>query len=492
MLNTNNNNQNKHKLITIFKINTFMKKRSAFEPYSHLIRKYNLARLFILNVVFLMCINFSAFGAAISFSGVSGANWKDASNWSSGALPTADDDVSITGKTVNVLSGDNVVAGSITLSNSGESSVGTLTIQKGGKLTVSSTTISLSIQGGIINNAGTISVIAKSGQNTALLWMRNTSGSSTKTPSTFNNTGTLILDASAGGVNAICIALTQGDAGVQATFSTGGTINLIPNNISSAFVIDVTSRDALITGTGTISAGTANTPLIATFIRILSASKSPNTATRSLTIDKNVILNYIGSGYAFMNYTANDGVNTSTVINKGTINLSGTSNYPIFMTAQGTDASSSVTFDNRGTINANGAPASSNSGAITFNSSGNSIFLNSGGINFNPTSNGAFINTTSNGANVSITNTGIISVGSAIALTNAIILGDSKTSLTNTGTISINSGNIKGISGTGKAIFNNNTKGVLNLSNSTAVTKLTSNASLVFNNNGGTINPGMK
>jgi fibronectin-binding autotransporter adhesin len=452
----------------------------------HLMEKSTLTCSIMLSLLFLLCMNFSSYGASISYTGASGGNWNVASNWSGGVLPTTDDDVTISGKTVNVVSGDNFVAGSVIVQNSGTATVGTLNILSGGTLTISSGTVSsvfLKIYGGVVNNQGTLNVTLKSGSINSAILLSNTAGSTTKMPSTLNNSGTLTVDASTGGATSICVTLGQTDTGVSPTLNTGSGINLIANNVSTAFVFDVSGRDALITGSGIISVGSVGTPLLATFVRVLSS-----TTSNSLTIDQNVTLNYVGSGYAFMNYTSGSAVCSSTVINKGTINLSGTSNNPIFMTAQGTNASSFTKFDNQGTIHATGAPASSTSGVVTFNSSGNSILLNSGTINFNPTSNGALINTSSATANVSITNSGTMTVGGGTALTNAIVLGDSKTSLTNTGTINIASGLINGLTGTGNALFNNNTIGVLNLTNTIASSILVGNTAFSLINNGGTIN----
>jgi len=459
-----------------------MKKHTSLQMNFHFMEKSLLTRSFLIAVLFLVCINFSSFGAAISFTGASGGNWNLASNWSGNALPTSADDVTISGKTVNVVNNDNVAAGSVTLTNTGTASVGTLTIQSGGTLVVSSTTVSavqLIVQGGTINNGGTLSVTAKSTQTSALLWMRNTSGSTTLTPSTFNNTGTLTLDASAGGTTATCISLSQTDAGVQPTFTTGGTINLIPKNVNTAFVIDCIASDALINGSGTLSAGTVGTPLIAYFIRILGSNLS-------LTIDQNVTVNYIGSSSAsygiFIQPTTSG---SSTLTNKGTMNLSGTITNPIHLHGNSLTAK----FDNQGKIYGTGAPANNSSGLITFQNT-TCTMTNSGTINFNPTTDGAVIRAFSGTAVGTFTNTGTITIGSGTTLTNAIILGAGVTSLTNTGTISIGSGNITGTTGTNNATFNNNTNGTLNLTNTTANAILIGNTALSLINGGGTITTG--
>jgi len=441
-----------------------------------------LTRSFLLAVLFLVCINFSSFGAAISFSGASGGNWNVASNWSGNALPTSADDVTISGKTVNVVSGDNVAAGSVIIENSGTATVGTLNILSGGTLTISSTTVTavfLKIRGGVVNNQGTLNVSIKSGSTSYTVSLQNTTGGSTKMPSTLINSGTLTIDASAGGTTATCISLSQTDAGVQPTFTTGGTINLIPNNVSTAFAIDVTASDALINGSGTLSAGTVGTPLSATLIRIAGSNFS-------LTIDQNVTVNYIGSSsasYGILIQPTTSG--SSTFVNKGTLNLSGTITNPIHLIGNSLTAK----FDNQGKINGTGAPASSSSGLITFQQA-TCTMTNSGTINFNPTTDGAVIRAFSASAGGSFSNSGTITVGSGTALTNAIILGDSKTTLTNTGTISIGSGNITGTTGTNNATFNNNTNGTLNLTNTTANAILIGNTALSLINGGGTITTG--
>ncbi|MEI7503975.1 MAG: YDG domain-containing protein, partial [Paludibacter sp.] len=116
---------------------------------------------------------------------------------------------------------------------------------------------------------------------------------------------------------------------------------------------------------------------------------------------------------------------------------------------------------------------------------------NSGTIKFNPTTDASVLRAFSTGASGSFSNSGTITVGSGTALTNAIILGDSKTSLTNTGTISIGSGSINGkTGGTDNAAFSNSTNGVLNLNNTTTSAMLVGNTAIAFTNNGGTITTG--
>ena len=459
-----------------------MKKTTFFHLDYHLMEKSPLTRSSLLAVFFLVCINFSSFGAAISFSGASGGNWNDATNWSGGAIPTSSDDVTISGKTVYVVSGDNVAAGSVIIENSGAATVGTLNIQSGGTLTISSTTVTavfLKIRGGVVNNQGTLSVSINSGSTSYTVSLQNTTGGATKMPSTLINSGTLTIDASAGGTTATCISLSQTDAGVQSTFTTGGTINLIPNNVKTAFVIDCSASDALITGSGTLSVGTLGTPLIATFIRIYGSNKI-------LTIDPNVTLNYIGSSSASYGICIQPITSGSCkLVNKGTLNLSGTITNPIHLIGGGFTA----ILDNQGTINGTGAPANSSSGVITFQQA-TCTMTNSGTINFNPTTDGAVIRAFSASASGSFSNSGSITVGSGTALTNAIILGDSKTTFTNNGTITIDSGSIIGTTGTNNAIFNNNPGGTLNLTNTTTGAILVGNTALSLINSGGTITTG--
>ena len=170
----------------------------------------------------------------------------------------------------------------------------------------------------------------------------------------------------------------------------------------------------------------------------------------SLTIDQNVTVNYIGSSSAsygiFIQPTTSG---SSTLTNKGTMNLSGTITNPIHLHGNSLTAK----FDNQGKIYGTGAPANNSSGLITFQNT-TCTMTNSGTINFNPTTDGTVIRAFSASAGGSFSNSGTITVGSGKALTNAIILGDSKTTFTNTGTISIGSGSIIGTTGTGNAIFN--------------------------------------
>ncbi|MEI6753748.1 MAG: T9SS type A sorting domain-containing protein, partial [Paludibacter sp.] len=427
------------------------------------------------------------YNANINFTGASGGNWNVPSNWDLGHVPGSTENVTVLGKTVVIQAGDVITINRLILNSSG-TAASILNIT-GGILSINQIVGTASnpaclLQGGVINNtAGTVSITNAIASGTGAGLSLGNSAGAFKEASSFNNSGTLTIDVSAGATTATCISLSQTDAGLQATFTTGGTINLIPNNVSTAFVIDCGASDALITGSGTLSVGSIGTPLIAIFMRIAGSNKI-------LTIDQSVTMNYIGSssaGYGILIQPQTSG--SCKFVNKGKLNFSGTIPNPIHLVGNNLTA----ILDNQGTISATGAPvanAGNNPSLIVFQQA-TCTMTNSGTINFNPTTDASVLRAFSTGASGSFSNSGTITVGSGTALTNAIILGDSKTSLTNTGTISIGSGSINGkTGGTDNAAFSNSTNGVLNLNNTTTSAMLVGNTAIAFTNNGGTITTG--
>ncbi len=79
------------------------------------------------------------FAANVSWLGGTG-NWNTAAKWSTGAVPTANDDVTISGGTVNINAGVAAFAKSVLNQNTG-----TLTIKAGGSLTISGSTKSFAL-----------------------------------------------------------------------------------------------------------------------------------------------------------------------------------------------------------------------------------------------------------------------------------------------------------------------------------------------------------
>ncbi|NDP21050.1 MAG: T9SS type A sorting domain-containing protein [Paludibacter sp.] len=453
---------------------------------------------YCLYLLLLLTISSSTFAASISYTGVTGGNWNVPGNWSGSALPTSSDDVTINGKTVVIQSGDAIAINRLLVQTSA-TTAGILNIT-GGSLTINQTTGNASndacfLMGGTINNsAGTVNINNAITLATGSGLRLGTSAGAFKASSTFNNTGlgTLSVSTPMSTNGTPCILFNQNDAGYHPTFTTGGTITITPNSGSATMAIECASPvGAIINGTGTLTAGTSGSPVSYTFIRC----QAGNSATLSAKIESGVTLNYFGSNSCIYIVTGGTtGAYSATITNKGTINVGGTTRYPVYILCTNPLSGVASTFDNQGTITANGAFSTGISGVIYMAGAGTlNSFTNSGTINFNTTADQTaecnVIRVSGTNVNASIANSGTITVGSSKSLTNAIVLGDSKSTLTNTGTINIAAGQITGTTGTGNATFNN-VGGVLNLTNTTASATLISNTAIALNNNGGTITSG--
>ncbi|NDP21049.1 MAG: T9SS type A sorting domain-containing protein [Paludibacter sp.] len=456
------------------------------------ISKTHSVRTQFLGLLLFFGISSSTFAASISYTGASGGNWNVASNWGGGVLPGSLDDVTINGKTVVIQSGDAITINRLLVQTSA-TTAGILNIT-GGSLIINQTTGTASndacfLMGGTINNsAGTVSITNAITSATGSGLRLGASAGAFKASSTFNNTGsgTLSVSTPTSGNGYPCIMLNQNDAGYYPTFTIGGTITFTPNSGAATMAIDCGSTiGAIINGTGTLTAGTSENPVKYSFVR----SNTGNSAAYLITIETGVTINYYGSSACIQVSTAGTTADKSaTIINKGIINLGGTVRWPIYISSNNT--LSACTFENQGTITANGAFSTGISGVIYIVGAGISNFTNSGNLNFNTTADQttecSVVAVNASTVNATITNSGTINVGSSKDLTNAIVLGDSKSTFTNTGTINIASGKIKGITGTGKAAFNNNTGAVINTSKTDEAGAFDSNTIALTNN--GTIN----
>ncbi|NDP21068.1 MAG: hypothetical protein GZ091_08310, partial [Paludibacter sp.] len=465
------------------------------------ISKTHSVRTLMLGLLLFFGISSSTFAASISYTGASGGNWNVASNWGGGALPTLSDDVTIVGKTVLIQSGDAITINRLIIQTSA-SAAGILNIT-GGSLTINQTTGTASneaciLMGGTINNsAGTVSITNAIASGTGA-GLRLASANAGTFSSTFNNagTGTLSINTTATTTSWPCITINQNTASTTPTLTVGGTITLTPNPGTVVGVIDVNgSAPAQINGTGTINIGSALSPVGYSFLRCASG----NQASFSATIETGVTLNYYGNNNTnvsclYISTSGTTAAKSATITNKGTINVGGTTRNPISISGASTLSGSTASFVNQGTLTANGAFAGNTTPGVIFMAGGgySNVFTNSGTINFNTsadqTTDCSVIKVYGNTVNASIANSGTINVDSSQALTNAIVLTDSKSTLTNTGTINIATGQITGTSGTGytgSAAFNNNAGAFINTSKTNQTTAFTSTIALT---NNGTIN----
>ncbi len=439
-------------------------------------------------------------------------SWADAVNWSTGAVPTANDDVI-------VIEGANVrVSGAAVCRklqvNGGTARQGKVTIESGGTLNVNATNVlvpggignaALVLAGGIIDNNGILTVLGRQG----LDGMRFDEPTSGTVSSTYLGTGVLNCNTSngngggGGNMTGICITFAQTSGTATFTlantglynFTTGGTLPQgTPAFPTSKSVFMCTKGNAVINGTGSMTISGDKRA-----VRVVSVlAESAN-----LTIESGVTMQLSstmgGGNSGIVTVEINQADANSKLTNKGTLNFSGAKGNPIAMLC-GINGINIASFVNEGTININGdfTDATPN---VTFGGIGfigaNILFgasftnASTGIINYNTLITGTsvkplFSPTATGSPKFSVTNNGTITIGTNGAVTTAIRLGDDKTVFNNAGTLSIGAGNISFKVGTGtNAAFNNNTGGTISfpaLATGSAVSD-----SVTFTNAGGTL-----
>jgi Secretion system C-terminal sorting domain len=468
------------------------------------IRKIGVSA-FILSVC-LFCTQ-TAFSQRTWDGGAGTTAWTDANNWSGDVVPTTSDDVTIIeGADVRITTGT-ILCNKLIINGSTGSGQGKVTVSSGAILNITNSTgtntsASLVLNGGIIENNGTMTVTGRQAVD-AIRFDNGTSGS---VNSTYMGSGTLTCATSSttgGGGNSttgasISFNQTSGTATFTLTstgiynFNTGaGPIGTTPFFLKTAILC--LKGNAQINGTGTITIGANRRS-----VRVISFASGD---TPNLTIESGVTMGLSstmtnGTGGSAATNTGivllenNQASGSASITNKGTLNFSGDIGNPIYMT-NGSSATTTTNFTNQGTININGsfadATATTTTGGIYFAGANGTVgnsFSNSGTINLNTTASGTsakpLFYSVSSPKNL-ITNSGTITVGTNGAPPIAIRLGDAKTTFDNTGTITLGAGSIS--AGTANANFNNNTGGVVN-SNAAA----TSSNVLFTNNAGSTFN----
>ena len=400
----------------------------------------------------------SVSGAVIAWSGSGGTdtNWTNPLNWVGGVVPTSADQVAISGGYTVTISNDVGTIDKLVL-NTSAAAAPKLIITSTGVIDVNSPTAGqtqVTIAGGAIENAGTLSISCASYTGSAIaLNFVNASGGFIAAGS-YSGTGVLSIN-SVLATTGTCINFAQSNA--TPTLTVDG-IFVLSAPVGKWAITAASGSNTKINGNGTLSAGTKDA-LVNFGLLNVTASVAPTT----VTIESGVTLN----SFTNFAYTTSSGpvylgsIFGNTVTNKGTLNIGGnTSNTGIY---SGATTSIVNNFDNQGTINLSGAfitAAIATGGAGTFN------LTNSGTIKVDnlgaATAKGITMTTA---ATVNINNTGTITFGSNGLNTGPVIyMGDSKTTFNNSGIITSHRGYLSG-QGTTNAIFNNNEGGVVGIYN---------------------------
>lgn len=438
---------------------------------TYLILKDRQVYLSVLSCIFLF-FSFSVSAASITWTGGVTGDWAVASNWSSAALPTSVDDVTIPVSTTVTLTSD---AGKINkLSVQGKlivSTSGVLVIEQG----VASGTSLLEINGGVVENAGSITLTQLlNNMNSGLSFVTNTDADGK-----FTNTGNLAINTSVNttSLSGPCVSFFQTAPGRTAQLNLGGTLSFVPHALS--FLIQVVSGNAQIDGTAVF--GSTSNYLNYRFMHLSGGS---------LTLAPTANLTYY-SGLASTAGALNFSVTSNTLLtNNGTITIHGGSaalGYGIYFNPQGYSA----TITNAGTINVDGSFPLSCIGLAGGTAASSSILNNLSGAAItvsNSTSGGPTALFSAITPTTIVNNAGTMTLSSASS--KAISFGGNVATFNNNsgGIVTVNKA-ISGSSPTLAATFNNNTGAIFNFEVATNTSDAISNAQyqVVFNNNGGKV-----
>lgn len=419
-------------------------------------KRLKISLSLISTILLLICAINKTFSASIS--AVSNGNWNSPTTWSGGNIPTANDDVTISGYIVVISTAQSVK--SITVETS-SSTVGKLIVEPDGYLTAVTGTNTILIRGGEIENAGTINLYINATSNWPdCIKYENTSSGRLINSGKYSGTGTLIMHC-ATSENGSAVRMNQTNAACY--FGVGGNFIVTMPIERPLFNIGGTS---VINGNGTITVGTSETP--ANYNLFLFG-----TANGHLTVETNVTFNIfsnITSSDVAPIYFKNNISSAVSLTNKGTININGTATNAIISTNPST-----VTINNQGNIKITGAftqsaignASNNNNAALNINNAGsilieelpntttalNCRLANGGVITF---TNNATGNLVLNIANTSIATSARSRINNSGNIVSSGIY-NGQFDILSGGTVTINAGNHMSFNG----IFNNS--GTLNL-----------------------------
>lgn len=426
----------------------------------------------VLSSIFLI-FSFAASAASINWTGGATGDWVVASNWSSAAVPTSVDDVTIPVGSTVTLSSD---AGKINkLSVQGKlivTSTGVLVIEQG---VVSGTSL-VEINGGEVENTGSITINQLlNNTNSGLNFATNANADGK-----FTNTGTFVINTSACTTSFAgpCISFSQSAAGRTAHLNLGGTLNFTPHALS--FIMQVVSGNAQIDGTAVF--GSSSNYLNYRLIHI---------SNGNLTLASTANLTYY-SGLASTAGAVNFSTNSNSVLtNNGSITIHGgstTTGYGIYLNPQ---TSRSATFTNAGTINIDGNFPVACIGLAGADATSSSILNNLAGATItasNSTTGGPTALTATTTPTTTLNNAGTMTLSSSSG--KAITFGGNSATFNNNsgGIVTVNK-LITGSHPTNACTYNNNTGAIFNFEEATNTSDAISNSQykVVFNNNGGKV-----
>jgi lysophospholipase L1-like esterase len=387
------------------------------------------------------------------FHGTTNTDWNTASNWSTSsstasqnpAVPIVSDIAVINANKIVVIGtsvATTAVCQKLTLSSGGS-----LTNSSGSSLTVSPTDVSgvaLTLSGGALNNEGMLTV------------------------TNVNQTTPYYNSIACNGTNTL-------------TFNGTNNLAVYPAGTSNALFVGGSNSATTIAGAGFTVGSAGSGTGVGFSVFSLSAVGATVTINSGTTLNMYVGATGInGNGFYF--------ASSSSVINNGTLNVTGTttSTSSAAISAYEQTANINTYFKNTGSFTVTGFNQPFSFGGTT-NSTGYNKFENTGITNITTNSGGAYGLNSSNILPNQYINSGTLTIN---APTNAIKINASGDSFTNTGTITITKGNIYSAAAAGSyPTINNNSGGVFNFNyGASAGTTQATSGVILSNNSGATIN----
>jgi len=412
-----------------------------------------LVSLSILAVVF-MFFSVQVFAQSVNWTGpATGGDWASAGNWSGGKTPAATDSVFIGSGNQVTLSTNAGVINNMAIQ-------GKLVVTSSGILAIEQNRNSalLDIQGGEVDNAGSITLTQKLANINPGIALADGSANST-----FKNTGTLSINMSLTGATGNCVSFKQASGGT-ATFVLGGTMTFTPaaaKNIFSNLL-----GNGQIDGTAVIGSATAYQNY-----RLLQVAGGhftilPNANIEfycGLTTGAIVMINNAGTAIL---------ASTATLTNNGTLMIHANSAVTSNAIQFSPGAFATSTLANSGTIIADGAYISAGGVISCAGTDATSYAV------INNLSGGMLSATNTYGTSIT---TGGTTSGPALTASNT-----KNATVNNAGVISLNSTGRCMLFGGSLCTFNNNSGGLVTVT--TAITGSSSNtgACNIYNNTGAT------
>ena len=417
---------------------------------------------------------------AFIWNGSTSNDWVTTTNWTitRGAVPgtstfpgevgATDSVVVSNGGTPSLASGSLTIS-TLTVSNAtGASSGSTLTISNGATLAVNGTgTVvipTVLLKGGNIVNNGTFTITAAAtGAGYGIICTTPVVAPGSATTYSYSGSGSLSINTSAGTGSSVYFNGTNANSTYKIAFPSSSTL-ILKANAAALNVASNTTSPVLISGTG-FTLGTSGTG-VAAGILLQNGNGTNVTIDSGTTLTLYSLTGNTAKG-VYLNFSTAGG---GSFTNNGTININGPMAGCFNLTNSAGSGTNNLSFTNNGVISANVAISGTYSGAMNL---------------VTQAANGTNTNTITNAGTMTLVNTSsVANTGYCLYHGNTTYTSGSLTStITNSGTFELN-GTFTSTGGTAGRLTINNT-GTFILNPPTSGTSCLDKA--IFNNNSGGI-----